>query len=1014
MYNTRFLLVAALCCRFCSAALAAEPGEIVRSIRNPQLEPDRAVSLRNVELEIGIAVMEIERGVLIPTRPIEGRTIELVFIGQARFRCEASDDVEAGQLELFTGQRSLDAAVEEAVLVLAGEKTVSTLLERPAPNRLRPELITRAEALLQDWLDKTDRRSTGVELAIFRSLVGDAAFSNYFAVWCRSHEVGDFVYQLDPEDVEHLTLASFVPLDVQGWERRRLARHIRLQQRKGRWLGVEVEDLGAWDVWLSTPWTPTPGHGFPGNVGFETEHYTLDVTVKRRSLILEGEATLDITAQADGRRIIPLELFRDLQVERITDGEGKQLFFMRSGRELAVLLPGPSVAGEKLTLKVTYGGRALKWVGHGTYDLEDTSNWYPHCGTVDRAAYDVTLRWPAKYELISSGRLVQGGRKGKYRWERRRLEMRSIAFSFVLGNFLIERRQCGHVELTMAFDRGTPIRLTPRIRERALDTVEKALGFFEKGFGPYPLDHLAIAILPRDYSQSYLGFITLTDSVVRLDPPRSQAAWDWFRNTTIAHETAHQWWGNLLGWWSYRDQWLSEAMANYSAMIFYRHREGENAASLSDLSAGWRESLSRTTVDGRAIESLGPIVLGARLNSSLASNGYGPIVYRKGAMVLAMLARTIGEERFLTMLRSLIEAAAHRVISTEDFLSAIERMSGEELDGFARQFIYGTGIPQFYYESDTAPTGSGGWIVRGEAWRFTPPLYDLQIARSGPSCWDLRREVKNREESQSSSLAVPYWLTTGSGAGESVSAGSLVLEGRRSDFEISSDLEPQDLKLDPLDEILARFYSAERYPKRVRRYRAMDFIKESRLHEAEASLLDALRQPAARDDRYSPLPWLYDPEAELLHENARIRLELARLYLDQGRSGEALAELDAVEESLGPGRAIFRMARDSLRSRLEIMRGDYQAAYRRLKKALRLAAPRRPPRNWRAVMWRAQLSSELLAMKEAYALLAIAAFETGRGNDLRWALQEAEERGVDVSLLKEIAISEHEPSIMAR
>ena len=85
------------------------------------------------------------------------------------------------------------------------------------------------------------------------------------------------------------------------------------------------------------------------------------------------------------------------------------------------------------------------------------------------------------------------------------------------------------------------------------------------------------------------------------------------------------------------------------------------------------------------------------------------------------------------------------------------------------------------------------------------------------------------------------------------------------------------------------------------------------------------------------------------------------------------------------------------------MQGDYQPAYRRLKKTLRLAAPRRNPRNWRAVLWRAHLSSESLAMKEAYALLAIAAFQTGHRDDFRWALREAEERGVDISLLEEIA-----------
>ena len=96
---------------------------------------------------------------------------------------------------------------------------------------------------------------------------------------------------------------------------------------------------------------------------------------------------------------------------------------------------------------------------------------------------------------------------------------------------------------------------------------------------------------------------------------------------------------------------------------------------LAEMSAGWRAALERKIDDGRTIESLGPIVLGSRLNSSRAANGYGAIVYRKGAVVLAMLARAVGEERFLEMLRSLVDSSMGEVITTADFVSSIERMA---------------------------------------------------------------------------------------------------------------------------------------------------------------------------------------------------------------------------------------------------------------------------------------------------------------------------------------------------
>jgi len=501
---------------------AADPAALLDAVRSTTLDPARAVALRNVELEVGIATLELRRGVLIPTRPVDGRIVEMVFIGQARFRCTPPDEIEAGQLELFTGRRFLDAPLEEAVLVVANPDRVDDLLDRPPPLELPPAMLEQAERFHRDWLGKTERRSTGVESAIFRALVGDAAFRGYFAVWARSHEVGDFVYQLDPEDLEQLTVANFTPLSVKGWDLIRLRREIRAQQRKGRWLGVRVEDLGAWDIWLSAPWSPDSDRPLPGDVGFEAERYTLDVTVRRGDLRLEGKVRLQLKALSGGRRAVPLELYRDLEVRRVRDGRGRELFHFRSGPEVVVLLDEPTRAGEDLSLEIEYGGHALRWVARATFDLEDTGTWYPHCGSIDRASYDVTLRWPKKYELIASGTRVDGGRERKYRWERRVLDLPSIAFSFVMGDFLVERRRSGDTELVVAFNRHTAWRQTARERERVLETLDRSLRFLEGLFGSYPLEQLQVATLPREYSQSYSGFMTLTDSVVRPDPPRSE------------------------------------------------------------------------------------------------------------------------------------------------------------------------------------------------------------------------------------------------------------------------------------------------------------------------------------------------------------------------------------------------------------------------------------------------------------------------------------------------------------
>jgi hypothetical protein len=993
-----------------AAAPRADAGaaELLARVQSAALDPARAVWVRGLGIEVGQAVLEVRQGVLFPAEPVDGHTFEIVFIGQARLLLEAPDEIEAGQLELFTGERSLDAPVEEAVLVLTNQDAVGDLLRRPSSaEALRPDLVERARQIHARWRNGTELRVGGIPLALVKYLVGDAAYRHYFALWCRSFALGDFFYHYDPEDAEQTTLASFRPLELSNWERARMRHEIRVQQRKGRWLDVRVDDLGVWDVWFSTPWSPGAPGSDAGHLGFEVEHYDLDVTIRRRKSWLEGRARLHLRVGAPDRRTVRLALMRDLQITAVRDASGRELEHLRAGEEAAVLLPEPAAEGERLILDVEFTGRALQWVRGRTYDLVDTDGWYPRGGAGDQATYDVTLRWPEELQLLGSGRPVSSGRAGGYRWERRRLDVPAIAFTFVLGRFHVDRTRVGHTDIAVAFDRGARRRLTPARRQRVTETAARALEFFEATFGPYPLDHLTLVSVPRPYSQSYLGFVTLAESVVtRADPWGDSEAW--MREMTVAHELAHQWWGNLVGWWSYRDQWLSEGMANYAALLFDSRKDAAGTDRLTTLAAGWRESLARATVEGRPVESLGPVVLGNRLNSSRASDGYRTIVYRKGAVVLAMLARVIGEERFVPMLRSLAEAAAHRAVTTESFLEALERMSGLELDSFARQYVYGTGIPEVYYGYETARGEDGRWTMRGEASLLSIPRYRYAIVGSPEQGREVLRRPGTAPGGQPISIIVPYRLTLDGSAnrgaaGERVErTGELVLHGRRDDFAIETELQPLELQLDPRGEILAWFYSAEVQPKRVLRYEAEDLAAGGRLEEAETRFQQALRTSAAAPSPVDPLDEAVTaPRIDERVENVRIRLALARLYLQQGREGEATAALDAIDRELaGDGERSFRVERDALRSRIDLRHGGHAAALRRLKKTLRALSPRRDGAPEALAGGGAAAGGEQAALAEAYALLAVAAEMAGAEEDLRWALREARGRGVDVSAFR--------------
>jgi hypothetical protein len=551
----------------------------------------------------------------------------------------------------------------------------------------------------------------------------------------------------------------------------------------------------------------------------------------------------------------------------------------------------------------------------------------------------------------------------------------------------------------LAFSRAAPGRLDRELREEARTLVGRALEFFEQSFGAYPLDELTVVTLPRRFSQSYPGFITLTDAILAGRDPFTSGGVDFVRRTLVAHEIAHQWWGNLVGWASYRDQWLSEAMANYAALLWVSRQQGQDSTLLAELAAGWREMLARPGPDGRTLESLGPVVLGSRLNSSRSATAYRAIVYRKGAVVLAMLARAVGEEPFLRILREIAASSAGRSLATEDFLAAVERASGLELDGFAHQFIYGTGIPHVYYRYEPGEPTERGWRLRGVARLLAEPSFSFEVVRTA-SGWDVRRSARPGVGHGAPALMVPFRVTHDDPTGSDPAAprrvvrsrwGRLMLAGPVLAFEVETEERPVGLELDPRGELFARFYSFATDPKRSLRLQAQDLALEGDLEGAERAYLEALGRelgPAGT--------WLRGAARARRIEDARIRLGLARLCLDQGRGDEAAAQLSALDELLGDERELFRVERDALRGRLDVQRGHYAAAYARLKKTLHVLEPRRGPQSWRARLEQLQLTSERLALTEAYALLAVAARETGNVEDFAWAAAEARQRGASL------------------
>jgi hypothetical protein len=979
-----------------------------KQIESAALEPGRAVSVRQVTLGAGLARVRLASGTLIPVSPVGGRTVEAVFVGEGHIGLDPPDSVEAGQLDLFTGRSRLDEDLTAAVLVLGLDNAVSSLLHRPPAAPSAAELAT-AQELFARW-KKRERRVLDVEDRILGRAAGDPALAGYFAALCVGAKLGTFYYIFDPQEQEQVALGRFVPSDATDREKKRMMKEVARAQRRGHLLGFDLEELGTPDTWVGAAPRDAKGLLTPGAAAFEPARYDLDLDVADADLRLTGRARVELTPMLRGARTVRLRLARDLVVSRVaaaprtpeaqdapaapamTGGPpppprpasprraadpAADLYFHRNGNNLTVVLPRAAEPGETVVLLIDYSGLLVDkdW---SRYELLSTLAWYPHAGAIDRARYRATFRWPQKLALVASGRRVDAGTSADGRhWERRALDEPAIGFSFEIGRFQQREVQAGHVRITMAYDAASS-HLNGEIRDEMARAAADALTYYEGLFGPYPFDELTVVTAPHEFSQGTAGLVTLSDLMMGDYGFYNELLGLPDRRAVIAHEMAHQWWGDGVGWASYRDQWISEALATYCAVLFTRDRLDAKHP-VAGLTAHWRQSLTATIADGRNVEAVGPVVLGTRLFSSLSDDAYQAIVYDKGAVVLGTLAAMIGPDRFPRVLQQVYRASVNRNLSTEQLLALIGAITGSDLSSFANQFIYGTGLRTVFYQYRFEARPGGGYRVAGTARQEPLRQHHYRVVRSAAGALDVARTAVAEVGVASTELPVPVDIDVydparppaergKKGDINATVRGRLLLSGESKDFSIDVPGEPKGFVFDRHAEVFALFLDESKHPRRALLAAARIAADQGREKEAETLFDRAL----ATDEKIDAAYWEGAQRARRLLTSG-IQLGRARLLLQQGRDAEAEQALGRVDL---PANSPDEEAdeEDLLTAWLDIHRGRFDRAFRRLDQA-RLTSP------------------------DGTLLLAIAAQATGHADKLAEALRSARRMGADTSLL---------------
>ncbi|MBZ5721524.1 MAG: hypothetical protein LAO03_14185 [Acidobacteriia bacterium] len=560
---------------------------------------------------------------------------------------------------------------------------------------------------------------------------------------------------------------------------------------------------------------------------------------------LDCEASLQMEVRQGGQRAVFFELSRFLQIKEVTaDGhpvefihnqalEGTQL--SRRGNDLvALVFPQPLRAGQKIELRFLYGGEVLSEAGGGLLYVGARGTWYPNRGLA-MSNFDLEFHYPAGWTLLATGKPVDaaatdpsepatpasdqvshwvterpipvaGFNLGKY--------TRAVARA---GDTLVATYAAG---VERAFPKTTAQTVLPEVpglprgRNQTVEVVQpppspaqnaqpiadksaRAIDFFARCFGPYPYSELALTQMPGTLSQGWPGLIFLSSfsfltpnekSGLHMTPADTAIS-----ESVVAHETAHQWWGDLIVWSGYRDQWIFEALANYSSLMLL---ESESPQQFRAVMERYRQDLLQKNKDGAQLLDAGPVTLGSRLSSSHFPDGYDAISYGRGTWLFHMLrnmmrdassktppSRQVTDEPFVRALRRARERYQGKAMTTRELLRVFEEdlppsMSYEgrkSLDWFYQSWVNGTAVPRLELQG-------AKFIDKGR----TTAVSGTILQKSAP------KELVT---------LVPVYAMV---AGKSVLVGQVFADGPETQFHLTAPAGARKLVLDPNQTVLSR------------------------------------------------------------------------------------------------------------------------------------------------------------------------------------------------------------------
>ena len=474
---------------------------------------------------------------------------------------------------------------------------------------------------------------------------------------------------------------------------------------------------------------------YPGDNNIDVTYYKLDLRVNINPNSLNGIVTVKAKAATQNLTTFYLDLVNALTVSSVKLN-GNALAFSQANNQLTITLNRQYSLREEFSVDITYSGvptSGTGFISKASFLFYDQSaakqvvatlsepygarDWWPNKDTpADKAdSSDVWITADKFFVSVSNGKLIStvdnpdGTRT--YKWKNH----------YPIANYLISIAMTNYQTIVDQFEYQTgkflpvihysyPERLDNTRRTAVAKTIEMLRIFSEK-FGPYPY-------LKEKYGHAEFSW----GGGMEHQTISSMGGGAMNSESTIAHELAHQWYGDKVTCKNWQNIWLNEGFATYCEKIYWQYKYDQAIFNSRITNMFSSAKTAQGTIYVQNINSENEIFNGSRS-------------YNKGGSVLHMLRGIVGDDIFFAIMRQFADepGLAYNVATTEDFQRIAERVSGMNLNYFFQEWIYGENYPKYTF----------GWNskqVSGNV--YTLHLRAKQNVNSNPSFFTMPIQVK--------------------------------------------------------------------------------------------------------------------------------------------------------------------------------------------------------------------------------------------------------------------------------